>query len=87
MQFRQSLVGYVHWLQAEGEMGPRRDFKVKGFNFSKWQAGLQEKEISLTDSLRPGAWNPVTFVLTPAKSDQFGYLELSMTTDTVSLRQ
>lgn len=73
--------------KVKAKWGPRRDFKSKGFNFAQWQALLREKELSLTESLRPGAWNPVTFVLSPAKADEFGYLELSLTTDLISLRQ
>jgi outer membrane murein-binding lipoprotein Lpp len=73
--------------KLKAKWGPRRDFKVKGFSFSKWRTSLREKELSLTDSLQPGAWNPVTFVLAPAKADEFGYLELSINTDTISLRQ
>lgn len=73
--------------KIKAKWGPRRDFKAKGFNFSEWQASLREKELSLTESLRPGAWNPVTFVLAPAKADEFGYLELSITTDRISLRE
>jgi hypothetical protein len=72
--------------KLKAKWGARRDFKAKGFDFMRWQASLQEKELSLTDSLRPGSWNPVTFVVAPAKADEFGYLELSITTDTLSLR-
>jgi hypothetical protein len=67
--------------------GPRQDVSKKDFKFSQWRASLREKELSLTDSLLPGSWNPVTFVLAPARADEFGYLELSITTDNIRLRQ
>ena len=67
--------------------GPRRDSSAKGFDERSWRASLQEKELAMRETLRPGAWNPVSFALAPADIDTFGYLELSMETDDVSLRR
>lgn len=50
----------------------------KAFHESK-----QEKEFSFTETLRPGTWNRISFVVAPAKAEEFGYLELSMTTNQV----
>jgi len=67
--------------------GPRFDFKVTGMKLAEWQASLREREVSLTSSLQGGYWNRVSFVVSPAKAEEFGYLELSMKTDSVSLRK
>jgi hypothetical protein len=65
--------------------GPRRDFKK--MKVGEWEAQLREKELALTDTLRAGSWNPISFVLSPAKPEEFGYLELSVETNTISLAQ
>ena len=67
--------------------GPRRDLvqKEKTMTYGQWQATLREKEISLTETLQPASWNPRSFVLSPAKADEFGYLELSMETNSITL--
>jgi len=46
---------------------------------------LRQKELSLTEVLRPGSWNRLSFILAPAKPEEFGYLELSMETNNISL--
>lgn len=58
-----------------------------GLRWDQWKRSLREKEIELTADLKPGAWNAVEIVLAPAKSDELGYIELSMTTDKVMLYQ
>jgi hypothetical protein len=55
--------------------------------YLQWQTSLQEKEISITNILQPSSWNQVSFVLSPAKPDEFGHLELSMETSEVSLKE
>lgn len=71
--------------KLKAKWGPRFDREVKGANYTTWQSSLREKEISLTNQLRAGAWNPVSFVVSPAKADEFGVLELSMETNSISL--
>jgi len=71
--------------KLKAKWGARFDAKAKGVTYDQWQSTLHEKEITLMEQLRAGAWNPVSFVVSPAKADEFGYLELSMTTDHVSL--
>jgi hypothetical protein len=47
---------------------------------------LKEKEMSFTEDLRPGAWNSVEVVLSPAKPDQLKFLVLAnMETPILSL--
>jgi hypothetical protein len=54
-------------------------------SFNEWQKSFQEKEVSFPDALDAGAWNNVEVILAPATADQFGYIELSLSTDTVKL--
>jgi len=54
-------------------------------SFNEWKEGIQEKEVSLTDVLDAGTWNNIELILTPATSEQLGFVTLSMGTDTVKL--
>lgn len=54
--------------------------------FSAWFASLQSKDIDITDSLLPGNWNPVEIVLPSIEPKEFGYLEVKIKTNTISLR-
>ena len=65
--------------------GPRLDLTDKSTKYADWLNSLHEKEVSLSENLLPGSWNRVSFVLSPAKQESFGYLELSVETDTISL--
>jgi hypothetical protein len=73
--------------KLKAKWGPRYDRRAKNRNYTSWQGSLREKELDLPDHLQSGAWNRVSFVLSPAKADEFGYLELSMVTNTISLRK
>ena len=55
--------------------------------YQKWVSTLHTKEISVVDDLAAGAWNKVQLVLSPAKSDELGYISIKLTTDTASLRR
>jgi outer membrane murein-binding lipoprotein Lpp len=72
--------------KIKAKWGSRFDFKAKGANWATWHASLREKEISVTDNLYAGSWNSVSFVVSPAKREEFGYLQLSTETDRVILR-
>lgn len=52
---------------------------------SAYASSTQEKEIKLTDTLKPGNWNKVSFTIAPAKADAFGRLEIGIVTDQVRL--
>ncbi|HEY2232799.1 MAG TPA: hypothetical protein VGK01_04920 [Candidatus Angelobacter sp.] len=54
-------------------------------SYAEWDKSIQEKEISFTEKLEPGVWNPAEFILSPAAADQLGYITLTITTNTVSL--
>jgi hypothetical protein len=55
--------------------------------YQKWLSALHTKEISVVDDLAAGTWNKVQLVLSPAKSDELGYISIKLTTDTASLRR
>ena len=55
--------------------------------YQKWLSGLHSKKISIPDDLAAGAWNKVQLVLSPAKSDELGYIAVKLSTDTASLRR
>ena len=56
-------------------------------HYTDWEKTLKEKEVKFTDELRPGTWNNVTLTLPGIRPEQFGYLELSMNTERISLLQ
>jgi hypothetical protein len=59
---------------------------------AKWQEeykarqdSMREKEMKLTDTLRPGTWNKVTMILAPASPAEVGYLSIRIAVDNVGL--
>lgn len=72
--------------KLKAKWGPRLDLKNKKMTLRQWTEALREKDISLTASLRPASWNRLSFVVSPASAEEFGYLELSMETNSVSLQ-
>ena len=52
---------------------------------AQWQRSLHEKEIDSVAVLRPGVWNTVDVILSPAKAEDLRYLAASMTTDQIAL--
>ena len=56
-------------------------------SYNEWDKSAQEREISFTDKLESGVWNPAELILTPATADQLEYLILSISTSVVSLRR
>ena len=48
-----------------------------------WQLGLQTKEESINERLLPGHWNPVQVTLPGIQPKDFGYLEVSVTTNQI----
>lgn len=55
--------------------------------WAQWSEALRHKELSFTNTLLPGTWTRVDFVLAPAPTGEFGHLALSMQTDVISLRR
>lgn len=54
-------------------------------SYKQWQSTIQQKETELKQDLVPGAWNPVELMLVPSTKDELGFLELSMTTRSMTL--
>jgi hypothetical protein len=50
-----------------------------------WTKSLQQKTVTLTDSLHPGHWNPVEITIPGIAVDRFGYLDVSLQTNNISL--
>lgn len=65
------------------------DTKLQGDDWTKayeaYNASTKEKEITFTETLQPGAWNKVSFVVSPANGNEFGRLNIAIETNQVSL--
>lgn len=55
-------------------------------SFKVWQAAMRSKDDDLTDALQPGAWNSVEIILPQTKPTELSYVQVSIETNTVSLR-
>ena len=53
--------------------------------YKEYTDSMHEKEVDLTDRLKPGAWNKVTFTVAPAAAKDFGQLEVGIVTNQVVL--
>lgn len=53
--------------------------------YDKWLKSIKNVEVKITDQLNPGRWNETTAVLSNIQPADFGYLELSMETENLSL--
>jgi uncharacterized coiled-coil protein SlyX len=53
--------------------------------YENWRGSLHEKELELAADLKPGVWNTVEFVLSPASATDLAYVEVSITTNRVML--
>jgi hypothetical protein len=51
----------------------------------EWYKARKTKTEKYTQDLVPGSWNKVEMILLPARSDELGYLEVSMETNSISL--
>ncbi|MDA2918722.1 hypothetical protein MYX76_04400 [Desulfobacterota bacterium AH_259_B03_O07] len=78
------------WLRKLDKKTQQKDSVVNPrdriYAYEKWQESLNMKSESYLESLKPGNWNKVELIISPAKEDQLGYLKLSMETDVVSLK-
>jgi hypothetical protein len=54
-------------------------------SYDAWQKSVQEKEVSFTDDLERGTWNKIELIVTPATAEQLGYVNLSLSTNTVRM--
>jgi len=75
-------------LKLKAKWGSPFNFKDAGGDFStyeKWQKSLQEKETLFVIDIMPSTWNRVELILAPAKTEELGYIELSMSVDKIAL--
>ena len=52
----------------------------------KWEAVLKKKDVGITEQLHPGSWNPVSVVLPSIDQKDFGYMSMSIDSQTLALR-
>jgi hypothetical protein len=72
---------------AWGKKFDVNDYTNNSNSYQAWVASLHSKEISSSDNLMAGTWNKVQLVLSPAKSDELGYISIKFSTTTAMLRQ
>ena len=54
-------------------------------DFASWYKSLKETTLTLTENLKPGFWNDVDVIVSPATASELAYLKVSIKTDSVSL--
>ncbi len=52
---------------------------------ANWKKSLRQTTVTLNESLRPGFWNDVEVIVSPAKADELAHFKVSIQTDSVSL--
>jgi hypothetical protein len=75
-------------ITIKAKWGPAFDSKVSESDekyYENWQKSFREKEETMTDELKPGTWNVLTLILSPAKAEDLGLIELSMSVSQTSL--
>lgn len=93
------LQPYLDGYRVILEIGNPSSVTYNGFNLkAEWGESLYnftgdkkahhiyKRDFSFIQELRPGTWNKVDLAITPIKKDEFGYLKLSIETDTISLK-
>ena len=64
---------------------PGADIKDNNSAYQAWKTSLQQTSITLNSNLRPGFWNDVEIVVSPAKANELDHFMVSIQTDSVSL--
>lgn len=65
-----------------------KPFEWKNYSdsaYAAWQKAIHEKEVTINERIRGGAWNRVSIDLTPCKADELGFLEASLKSPTIAL--
>jgi hypothetical protein len=68
-----------------GPRGPSPTEKNWVGVYTEWEKNLKQMQSKFTNDLRPGTWNIVRLTLPGIPPSQFGYMELRMMTDQISL--
>jgi hypothetical protein len=53
--------------------------------FADWKKSFRQTTTTLNESLKPGYWNDVEVIVSPAKADELAHFKVSIQTDSVSL--
>jgi hypothetical protein len=72
-------------VQADVRYGRRFD-PANGDSYFQWHGSLKTANVKVSSKLLPGTWNRVTLTLGGIKPDVLGYVQLSLSTDRVVLR-
>jgi hypothetical protein len=62
-----------------------RRYKKEDGNYFDWYKSRKTKDFSFTGTLASGRWNTLEVILPDTKPSEFGYLEISLDTNTVSM--
>jgi hypothetical protein len=54
-------------------------------SYDAWKKALRQTTVTLNESLRPGFWNNVEVIVSPAKANELAHFKVSIETDSVSL--
>jgi hypothetical protein len=57
-----------------------------GAAYDRWSKSLKEREVKFLETLQPGTWNNVNLTLPGTPPTQFGYLNLEMEVQNISMR-
>ena len=56
-------------------------------NYLDWEKTLKSQEVKVSNPLLPGVWNKVSLVISPATSEETGFIGLSLKVDEIILYQ
>ena len=78
-------------VEIRAKWGKRRPTYKKGSSYVQetklWLDSLKERPISLTQDLKPGHWNKVSLTLPGTPPQEFGHLEISITSSAIALTE
>jgi hypothetical protein len=70
-------------LKLKIKWGARYDYKKQ--LFSEWEKSLRVKETTISKAIKPGTWNKVSVILSPASASEVGTLRFSAESNKISL--
>ena len=70
-----------------GAQAPKPDVNAKDSDlaYKDWRKSLQQTSVTLNSNLKPGFWNDVEVIVSPAKANELAHLKVSIQTPSVSL--
>ena len=76
----------IKYGQRYPKYDPKQSSEERKKKLDEYERSERQKEESFPRELKEGSWNSVTVLLPDIKPNEFGRLEVSMTTSTISLR-